>query len=145
MADLIEITQVEGLADFSRALGKIDRDLAKTLRTVLNDAADPVADTARRRVEHKTGAAARSIKTSSTRTESRVKGGGNRAPYYPWLDFGGGVGRRKRTRRPFKKTGRYIFAVYGEMRDSGEFTAMLDEGLKDMGRRAGIAIETGDG
>lgn len=145
MAEIVEITKVEGLDDFARALGKVDRELAKTLRVVLNDAADPVVEGTRRRFAKQTGRAARTIKAQSTRKEVRVKEGGKRAPYAPWLDFGGSVGRNNSVTRPYRREGRYLFKVYGEKRDAGEFTKMLDEGLQDVARRAGLTIERGDG
>lgn len=129
---------VQGLNEFAKAIRRIDPELAKELRVVQNRAADTVVSRARPGVPKRSGRAARSIKAKSTRTLSRVAGGGKRAPYYPWLDFGGKVGRRRSVRRPFRKKGRYIYPAYYRARDSGEFQDQMHDGLVDVLRRAGL-------
>ncbi|MDM4721158.1 HK97 gp10 family phage protein [Micromonospora sp. WMMA1363] len=83
---------VLGLRDLSRRLRKIDGEAAKQLRIVFNEAAEIVVSDARPKVPKRTGRAAGSLKMRSTRTAVRIAMGGPRAPYYPWLDFGGRVG-----------------------------------------------------
>jgi hypothetical protein len=67
-------------------------------------------------VPRRTGRAGGTIKAASTRTEARVSEGGARAPYMPWLDFGGRVGRKNSVKRPFLKEGRYIWKSFGAHR-----------------------------
>ncbi|WP_307962251.1 hypothetical protein [Salinispora arenicola] len=55
----------------------------------MNDAAQVVVDWARPRVSRRSGRAARSLRVASTGKAVRVRAGGARVPYYPWLDFGG--------------------------------------------------------
>lgn len=136
MADAI---RVDGLAEFSRNLRKLDADLPKALRIALNEAADVVVDYATRHVPTRTGRAKRSLKARSTRTEARVSGGGNRAPHYPWLDFGGKVGRNKSVSRPFYSDGRYIYKGYFARRD--EFGEVLTRALLGVAEQAGIAVD----
>jgi hypothetical protein len=65
-------------------------------------------------------------------------GGGSKAPYYPWLDFGGRVGRRHATVRPFLEHGRYIYNAY--FRSRGEFEKALEGALVDVAERAGLEV-----
>lgn len=116
MAIAMDAIRVEGLTQFSRALRQVDKDAPKQLRIIGNQAADVVAGKARPRVALRSGKAQRSIKASSTRTLSRVKGGGPKQPYYPWLEFGGRVGRKQATRRQLVKSGRYIYPAYAAKR-----------------------------
>lgn len=109
---IIEPIKVTGLAQFSRDLKKIDSDLPKALRIALNQSSLIVVDWAQGKVPSRSGAARRSIKAKSTRTEGRVTGGGPKVPYYPWLDFGGRVGKKRSVKRPFIKSGRYIYPGY---------------------------------
>jgi hypothetical protein len=132
---------VDGLAEFSRNLKKLDADLPKALRLALNQAADVVVDYARPLVPRRTGRAARSVAARSTRTAVRVVAGGKRAPYYPWLDFGGRVGRGRSVVRPFLKDGRYIYEGYFRKKQSGEFVDVLNTALLGVARQAGVEVE----
>lgn len=136
MADAIRI---DGLAQFSRNLKKLDADLPKALRIALNEAADVVVSDARPRIPRKTGRAQASLKARSTRTAVRVVGGGRRAPYYPWLDFGGKVGRNKSVKRAFLKDGRYIYRSYFDNQD--EFANVLERALLDVVKNAGLEVD----
>lgn len=136
---MAEPIRVEGLSEFARNLKKLDADLPKTLRTALNEAADVVVNYARPRIPKMSGRAARSLRARSTRTEVRVSAGGNRAPYYPWLDFGGRVGRNKSVRRPFLKDGRYIYKGYFARKT--EFGEALEGALLKTAAAAGVEVE----
>lgn len=136
-----EAIKVDGLAEFNRNLRKLRSDLPKALRVALNEAADVVVDEARPGIPTRSGRARRSVRKASTRTEVRVRGGGNRAPYYPWLDFGGRVGRGRSVVRPFKKEGRYIYDAYFRKRDSGEFQEVLSKALLGVAASAGVEVE----
>lgn len=128
--------EVEGLRELGRSLRKLSADAPKALRLALNDAADVILDDAKPRVPRRSGRARGTLKAQSTRTESRVSGGGGRAPYYPWLDFGGRVGRRKRTLRPVLKDGRYIYNAFFRRRD--DYRDALDDRLADVIASAGL-------
>jgi hypothetical protein len=138
MADPI---RVEGLAEFRRNLKKLNADLPKALRIALNQAADIVVGDARPRVPRRSGRAAASIKARSTQTAVRVVGGSARVAYYPWLDFGGRVGRNKSVRRAFLKEGRYIYKSYFD--NSDEFAEVLQAALLDVARQAGVEVTDG--
>lgn len=136
MSEIIAPIRIEGLAQFSRALRKLDADAPKGLRLAFNEAADVVIAHVRPKIPKRTGRAARSLKAKSTRTQARVAVGGPSAPYFPWLDFGGRVGRRKRTVRPFIKEGRYLFPGLHESHD--EVQKVLERALAGVVRSAGL-------
>lgn len=135
----IEPVKIEGLAEFNRNLRKLDGELPKALRLAHNEAGQLVVDYAKSRVPRKTGRAAGTLKTRSTRTETRVQGGSKRASYYPWLDFGGRVGPKRSVHRPFIKQGRYLYPALGANYD--RFVAVLEEKLIDVARQAGIEVD----
>lgn len=136
---MAEPIQIRGLKEFSRNLRKLDRELPKGLRIALNEAAQVVVDYAVPRIPRRSGRAARSVKARSTRTAVRVSGGGNRVPYYPWLDFGGRVGRKRSVNRPFKKDGRYIYAGFHAKRK--EFATVLERALLKVAESAGVEVD----
>lgn len=134
----VDPIKVEGLAEFSRNLRRLDSELPKGLRLAGNEAAELVVGWARARVARKTGAAAGTVRASSTRTEARVTGGSKRRSYYPWLDFGGRVGRKRSVARPFIKEGRYIYPGFTRQRD--EVHARLVKSLLRVAQDAGMDV-----
>lgn len=136
---MTQAIRIDGLAQFSRNLRKLDNDLPKALRVGLNEAADIIVGEAKQRVPKRSGRAAGSIRAQSTRTTVRVSAGGRRAKYYPWLDFGGRVGRGRSVRRAFLKEGRYIYRAYFDNRD--KFGAALQRSLLDVAAKAGVAVD----
>ncbi|HEX6969406.1 MAG TPA: HK97 gp10 family phage protein [Micromonosporaceae bacterium] len=138
-----EAVKVEGLRELSRNLKKIGPDMPKALRLGLNKVADLVVQDAKPRVPTRTGRAAKTLRAASTRTASRIRAGGKRAPYYPWLDFGGTItrGGRGTISRPFYKDGRYIYKSLADLRTSGKFEQTLTDSLLDVIRQAGIEVD----
>lgn len=137
---MIEPIRISGLREFNRDLRKLNADLPKALRVAHNEGAEFIAALARAGVPVRTGRARGTVKARSTRTLSRVQGGSNRAPYYPWLEYGGRVGRRRSVHRPYRKAGRYIYPAF-----SGNYqrlTEILTDALLDVARRAGVEIDT---
>lgn len=132
--------QVSGLKEFNKALKQLDSELPKAVRLAMNEAAELVVQEARPGVPSRTGKAAKSIRAQSTRTAVRVGAGGARAPYYPWLDFGGRVGRRKATQRPFSPDGRYLYPAYFRLRDSGVFVDAMSAALAEVAKSAGLEV-----
>jgi hypothetical protein len=137
---MAEAIKIEGLNEFVRNLKALDRDLPKAVRRAFNEAADVVVADARPRVAKQSGRARSSVRSRSTQMFARVSGGGGRAPHYPWLDFGGRVGRRGTVRRPFLKEGRYIYRSYYDARASGEFERVMVKALIDVVESAGIEV-----
>jgi hypothetical protein len=114
--------QIEGLRELAGALRRLGTGAHKAMRLAGNEAADIVVQDARGRVPTKTGAARASIKTRSTQSAVRISSGGKRAPYFPWLDYGGRVGPNKSVKRPFIADGRYIYPAFGANRRRVEDT-----------------------
>lgn len=128
--------KIEGLAKLNRSLRNISKDAPKQLRLVANHAAEVVVDDAKPEVPTDTGTAQRSVRTASTRTASQVKAGGVRAVWYPWLDFGGRVGKNRSVKRTFIKGGRYIYPAYTDNRELiGE---RLERGLTELIKDSGL-------
>jgi hypothetical protein len=129
--------EVGGLAQLSRGLKAIDSDAPKELRIALNSAAGLLIEHARPKIPAVTGASRRSLVARSTRTSARVAVGGKRAPWFPWLDFGG-EGRRpgRPARREFLREGRYIYPTLTEIRPKIE--AQLQESISAVIRNAGL-------
>lgn len=136
---LIEPIKIDGLAQFSRNLKKLDNDLPKALRLANNEAGQLIVNYAKPKVPKDSGKAASTVKAKSTRTEGRVTGGSAKYPYYPWLDFGGRVGRRKSVSRPYLKSGRYLYA--GLSAEFGEIMRVLNNALIDVAKQAGVEVE----
>lgn len=128
-----------GLREFQAALRRIDADLPKQLRLVLNEAAGIIVDYAQAHIEVKTGRARATIKARSSQRAAAVSIGGARAPYVPWLDFGGeGRIRGRPAPREFIKEGRYVYR--GLRLNNEDITALLAKGLTDLASAAGLDV-----
>ena len=136
---MAEAIAIDGLSQFVRNLKALDRETPKALRLAFNAAADVVVQDARAGIPTKSGKAKGSVKARSTQTASRIVGGGNRAPYYPWLDFGGRVGRNRSIKRPFLSEGRYIYRSYFDNR--AKYVELLEDALVDAAHRVGIEVD----
>lgn len=141
MTTVIKPVKVEGLRDLQRALKNLDGESQKQLRVVFNDVAQTVVGGAQRRIPTRTGRARGSIKAMSGQREAKVQGGGRKAPYYGWLDFGGRTGRKQSVRRPFVQGGRYLYPAYAANRDSVQ--KAVEKGLTDLIRGAGLEVTDG--
>lgn len=130
---------IEGLSEFNRGLRKLDQEAPKGLRIALNGVADILVTETRKDIPTRSGAAAASLKAKSTRTSARVSVGGRKAPYYPWLDFGGRTGRNKSVVRPFYSEGRYLYPTLGRIRPQIE--QALQAALTDVARSAGLDVD----
>ncbi len=108
----IEPIKITGLDEFRRNLRALNTNLPKGLRLAGNQAAQLVVDWAQPKVPSDRGRARKSLRAASTQNKSRVLGGGKRAPYFAFLDFGGRVGRKRSVRRHYVADGRYIFPGY---------------------------------
>lgn len=141
MVVALDAIKVDGLAQFNKALKQIDKDAPKQLRMVGNEAASIVSARAQSRVARQSGRAQRSIKANSTRTLSRVKGGGPKQPYYPWLEFGGRVGKRRSIKREFIKSGRYIYPSYAAKK--ADVQDKLTVGMRRLAAAQGWKVTNG--
>ncbi len=136
---LVEPIEIEGLRDFMRGLHAVDTELPKALRIAGNEAASIVVDEARRRIPKRSGRAAASIKARSTRVAVRIASGGRRAPYVPWLDYGGKVGPAKSVERPWRPDGRYVYPAFTDNR--AEVDDAYRTALRRMASDAGLEFD----
>jgi hypothetical protein len=136
---LVEPISITGLREFMRDMKTIDRGLPKVIRLASNESADIIVGYAQPRVPSLSGKARRTIKAKSTTREVRVVGGSARgAPYYPWLDFGGRVGKNRSVRRTYSSDGRYLYPALAAKRE--EFHAALTQALITVCADAGIEV-----
>lgn len=136
---MTDAIKVEGLSEFVKNLKKLDTDLPKALRVAFNACADVVVQDARSNIPTKSGKAKASVKSRSTATASRIVGGSKRVPYYPWLDFGGRVGKNRSVKRPFIKHGRYIYNSYFD--NQPRYAELVEKALLDVARAAGVEVD----
>lgn len=136
MAAKVEIT---GLREFQKALKQTETGLPKMLRLVLNDAADVIVAYAKPKIPTRTGRARSSLKPRSSQRAVRIAVGGGKAPYYPWLDFGGEGRRRGRpASRPFISGGRYLYPALAARSD--DVTKIMETGLAQLAKDAGLDV-----
>jgi hypothetical protein len=132
--------KITGIKELNKALRKGSADLPKKVRLALNEASADIAKGAAAKVPKRTGRAAASYKVRSTRTAARIVMGGNKAPYTPWLDFGGHVGKNKSVERKFYTDGRYLFPTLAKQKP--EFTEKLLRLLVEIAAEAGFEETT---
>lgn len=130
---------IKGLAEFNRGLRKLDGEAPKQLRVALNAGSNLLIDKTRPKIPARSGKARASLKARSTRTAVRIAVGGKKAPYYPWLDFGGKTGRNKSVDRPFYTDGRYLYITLRDIRP--QIMKTLDEAIRDVARNAGLDVD----
>lgn len=130
--------RVAGLRDFQAQLRKMDAGLPRQLRLALNEASNVIIDYAQPRFPRRTGRAAASLKARSSQRVARIALGGRRAPYAPWLDFGGRVGPGRSVVRPFIRDGRYVYKGLAVKRS--EVTEIMAAGLAQLARDAGLEV-----
>jgi hypothetical protein len=134
-----ETVTITGLRELTKVLRQADTELPKQLRIALNEAAESVAAGARKKVPKRSGRAAASYKARSTRTAARIAIGGRKAPYVPWLDFGGRTGINRSVNRRFYRDGRYLYPTLAEQRP--EFIMRLEKVLTDIATEAGFEAQ----
>lgn len=127
----------EALANFRKAMRKIEPELNKALRSELLVIANRIADDARSRVPSRTGTARSSIRGGVSGNKVYIQGGKNTVPYYAWLDFGSRtpVKGNARSVGPWSdskagpKKGRYIYPAIDDNREEAlvQVVRALDE------------------
>lgn len=150
-ADKSVSVRVTGVAQVASAFRRVDASLPGELKTEFRQVAEHVAGRARSKVPNITGAARGSIKTRATSRSAAIAFGGQAAPYMPWLDFGGSVGRGHRPgqywsgsiKRDWRGvpngSGRYVYPAIAESR---QFIAdRVDEAIEKVSRQAGFTTK----
>lgn len=136
---LVEPIRITGLRDLQRALKQADGESQKRLRVVLNKAADIVVDDAAQLVPRgASGAARASLKARSGQREAIAVGGSRKALYYPWLDFGGRVGKKRSVERKFIKSGRYLYPAWSDNRK--KVLDLLADEIVEVAKSVGLEV-----
>lgn len=136
----IEPIKIDGLKQFRKELREVDSNLPKAIRLSFNEAVNVVVEDVKPDVPHKSGDAASSVRAQSTQTKAKLVAGGRKAPYYPWLDFGGRVGKTNKIKRAFIKDGRYIYKSYKLHKADGTFETIMLESLGQIADEAGLEL-----
>lgn len=131
--------KINGLKELSRQLKAAPGEAEKMIKPALNEAAQIIVNVARPKIPTLTGAARSSLSVKSTARESRVQAGGTKAPYYPWLDYGGKIGRNGSISRPFDKGGRYIYPAYAQ--EHANIMRLLEQRIAEAVAAAGLDVE----
>lgn len=134
-----EAIEIRGLDKLQKSLREIDGQSQKKLRLVLNDSVEVIKTGVQRLVATDSGTARASVKNRSSQREARIRAGGNKAPYYPWLDFGGSVGRNNSIHRPFYKEGRYLYPTFDRRR--AWFYKEMNDGLVKLIEQSGLDVK----
>lgn len=129
--------EIEGLTKAIGSLRTFERRIPGMVREVESESAQRVASAARLRVP--SGPAAGGHAAGSVRsTGSQVVAGGTRFPYFPWLDFGGSVGRNNSVNRRFIRSGRYIWRSFAENKQIIE--GQMEDAVVETGRSSGLGV-----
>ena len=100
---------IEGVDDLQRALEALAAALPDEFGRQMTDQARLIVRAASSRVPAQTGAARASMGVEHAPAGAQIVAGGRQAPYYGWLDFGGAVGRKDSSVRPYLPDGRYLY------------------------------------
>lgn len=148
MSGDVQIT-TKGLTEFRNALRDVDAKLPNKLRGKLLAIAGSIAQDVRGKVPRRSGRAAGSVKAKATQKSASIAWGGESAPYFPWLDFGGSTGRGHvrgsggsgAIKRTFLKEGRYIYPTITEHKQ--DTARRLDEAIEELAKAAGFETTGG--
>jgi hypothetical protein len=133
---------VEGLRDLNKNLKVLSVEAQKEMAEALKVIASGVVDDVKSRVPRgKTGNAQKSVRPRAGAKGAGIAFGGGRAPYYPWLDFGGRVGRQKATVRPVIRGGRYVYPAIADNMETVE--ELVVDALNEINRKYGSVIDGG--
>lgn len=136
--------QVYGLRDFQRALLVLDKRLPDVVDEAAKEAAEIVAQGARKQWPvgpARNGHAKDSIKATRKGQGWSVEAYGPRFPYGPWIDFGGTINKHtsKPTRRPYFKTGRFVYPSYERHRNG--INRIMDVAIRRHAELAGLDVD----
>lgn len=133
--------KVTGADEVAEAARRFAAGLDGHLRTQFQDRARMIARDAQGAVPRRTGAARASVDVQTIEGAVAIVAGGRRAPYFPWLEFGGRVGRNDSVNRPFVRDGRYLGrAIDAQLSD---IEAAAARAVVDAGRDAGFEVTGG--
>lgn len=114
----------------------------------MKELAQDVANKAASEVPKLTGKAAASIKARGNAKGASIAFGGSKAPYYPWLDFGGRIkigkkgARTGERNREFIKGGRFVYPTIAA--EEPVILEKADKLIGDIIRRHGLDTTGGN-
>lgn len=132
---------IDGLDELQKALRSTADGLDDAVRAEFLDEAKRIAADARGAVPRRTGAARATVDAQLVDGAAAIVAGGRRAPYFPWLEYGGRVGRNDSVSRPFVKDGRYIGRAVDASISDIEAAAL--RGAVEAARAAGLEVSGG--
>lgn len=130
--------KVVGLVELRKALKQVSTELPKEMKTGFKAIAQSIASGAQDKMPSISGKAKGSIKPRASASGASIVFGGSAAPYEPFLDFGGKVGRNKSVVRPFIKEGRYLYPTIKEK--NTEIMEAVDKLITKVAESAGFDI-----
>jgi hypothetical protein len=138
MADDFKVN-VEGLAKLNKAFKQVDVELPKKLKVKFRAISENMAAEVRGKIPHQSGNAAASVKARATTRGAQLVYAGTKAPYLPWLNFGGTTGRGHQKggggaiKRDIVKPDRYVYStVIARMPSTAEAAIRaIDEVARD--------------
>lgn len=133
--------EVRGIRELSTAFRKLDGELPRALKSRFLKVAENVTDEAKSRTPKVSGAAQSSIKPKGSARGAAISFGGTKAEYFPWLNFGGRVGRNKSIERDRMTPDRYIYTSIADKKEETE--AAVDDAIRDTARDAGFETKEG--
>lgn len=130
---------VTGLRDLSKAFKALDTDAVDAMKAALKAIAEGVAADVRSRVPRRSGRMAGSYVPRGSVKGASIAFAGTRAPYAPWIEFGGSVGKARSVRRPVVKGGRYLYpAIDDNMADVEQKVA---DAISDLTSKYGFRVD----
>jgi hypothetical protein len=109
--------RILGLRELAFAFKVVSDEAPIAMKSGLKGIVENIAGKIAGRFPSLTGRAAGSVKPKATSRGAGISFGGSAAPYAPWLDFGGRVGRNKSIERPWMGRpgdGRYVYPTIKE-------------------------------
>ena len=116
--------EIHGLKELSVAFRRVDKTLVGELKVSFRGLAEHVVGVIIGRMPRRSGKAVASVKPRGTTRGAAIAFGGTKAPYMPWLDFGGSTGRGHRPgvagsgaiKRDMIPDGRYVYPGIAQSR-----------------------------
>lgn len=140
--------EIEGLAEFRRALKKVNQDLPKDMRaTMRREVADPVAMRVRAKVPVGPGKGGHwrdTIRGGATQRNAYVQWGRAKIPYAGWMEFGGQL-PSKRSGKPARYVRRRVgrgYYVHPEVERARPLAGQAAQrALQQVMRRAQLTLD----
>ncbi len=131
--------QVDGLTDLQRSLREVKKAAPREIKAFSVEVAGLIVKKGRPLVPKRTGKAQRSWRVASDANGAKVAYGGATAPWMPWIDFGGRVGKKKSVKRPYIQGGRYLYPTIAKYQPQTQKIA--DDAMEKIMTDVGIKVD----